>query len=194
MSEHKPVFIACGVFRREVEQILREEFPDAVSVFPDSMLHMHPEQLRRELDTEIARHGRRPVVLVYGDCHAYMQQSCQLPHCTRTAGMNCCELLLGHEQYRQFQRDRVFIFLPEWTYRWREVFARELGLADRNNAGLFMKDMHSALVYLDTGISPVPEETLRDIETYFDMPVSVRSVSLDMLRNAIRTAAERACT
>lgn len=192
MNSRTPVFIACGVFQREVERILAEEYPGSETVFLDSMLHMHPLRLREHLDATLARYGDRSAVLLYGDCHAWMHETCQREHCERTKGINCCELLLGHDRYRQLQRENVFIFLPEWTERWREVFAGELGLADRNEAGRFMRDMRSALVYLDTGVVPVPASTLREIESHFGMPVTVLPVSLDVLRATIRTAVQKA--
>lgn len=192
MNSRTPVFIACGVLRREIEQILHEEYPDAEAVFLNSMLHMRPQKLRETLDAELSRHDAEPVVLVYGDCHAWMHETCQREHCARSSGINCCELLLGHDRYRQLQRENVFIFLPEWTERWREVFAGELGLADRTEAGRFMRDMRSALVYLDTGMIPVPASTLREIESHFGMPVTVLPVSVDGLRATIRTAVQKA--
>lgn len=194
MTDRRPVFIVCGVLHREVEKIAAEEYPGSAVILLDSMLHMHPQRLREILDAEVARHGTEPIVLVYGDCHAYMNATGTGLHCARTRGINCCELLLGHDRYRELQRGNMFIFLPEWTERWHEVFADELGLSDQKEANKFMRDMRSGLVYLDTGLVPVPHETISEIEGHFEMPVSILSVSLDTLREKIRTAAERVCS
>jgi hypothetical protein len=186
MTGKRMVFVVCGVLRREVDRIVREEYPDADTVFLDSMLHMHPERLRVAIEEEMRRFDGTPVVLVYGDCHAHMQETCERGFCSRTGGMNCCELLLGHEHYRRLQRENVFIFLPEWTERWKEVFAGELGLSDRNQAASFMREMRSGLIYLDTGILAVPDETLEEIGNYFGMKVQVLPVTLDRLREEIK--------
>lgn len=185
MTGERMVFIACGVLHREVGPIVREEYPNAEIVFLDSMLHMRPEQLRLAIEEEIRRFDGTPVVLVYGDCHAHMHETCERRFCSRTGGINCCELLLGRESYRRLQRENAFIFLPEWTERWKEVFADELGLSDRNQAASFMSEMRSGLIYLDTGILPVPDETLREIGHYFGMKVRVIPVTLDLLREEI---------
>jgi hypothetical protein len=180
--------ICCSVLRRELEAFASQHYPDAELVFLDSMLHMHPEKLGLIIDAALSVRPDRDCLLVYGDCHAHMQETVRRPHCARTNSVNCGELLLGRDKYRSFRNQKVFLFLPEWTERWREVFIKELGFSDRSLAREFMQESQRRLVYLDTGVIPVPEKTLKDVADHFGMPVDVLAVSLDELYQAVRLA------
>jgi len=182
--------ICCSVLRREVEAFALREYPEAELVFLDSMLHMHPEKLRQTIDAALAARPDRDCLLVYGDCHAHMHETGRRPHCARTSAVNCGELLLGREAYRSFRNERVFLFLPEWIERWREVFIKELGFSDQSLAREFMQESQRSLVYLDTGLIPVPEKTLAEIAGYFGMPVDVLAVSLNELHQAVHLAVQ----
>lgn len=180
--------ICCSVLRRELEAFASRQHPDAELVFLDSMLHMHPEKLRLIIDAALAARPDRDCLLVYGDCHAHMHETVRRPHCARTSSVNCGELLLGRDTYRSFRNQKVFLFLPEWTERWREVFLKELGFSDRSLACEFMQESQRRLVYLDTGLIAVPEQTLKEIADHFGMPVDVLAVSLDELHQAVSLA------
>lgn len=178
--------ICCSVLRREIEAFALRQYPDAELIFLDSMLHMHPEKLRLTIDAALAARPDRDCLLVYGDCHAHMHETGQRQHCARTNAVNCGELLLGRETYRSFRNQKVFLFLPEWTERWREVFIKELGFSDQTLAREFMLESQRRLVYLDTGLIPVPKIALEEIADYFGMPVDVLAVSLNALHQNVR--------
>jgi hypothetical protein len=177
---------------REVESLRQRFWPQVPMRTLNSMLHMRPEalalRLREALDSECAK-GLQ-VVLIYGDCCVQMGELERWAGVVRTAGKNCVELLLGAEGYRALQREEAFVLLPEWTHRWREVFALELGLT-QENATTLMKDMHQKLVYLDTGVQPVPDESLTGCGVYCGLPCEVRPSSLDMLHGTIQEAMGR---
>lgn len=180
--------ICCSVLRLEVEEILQSDFPHIQAIFLDSMLHMHPERLHRVMDESLAALGDRKCLLIYGDCHPYICDAEQLPSCCRTKAVNCADLLMGKELYKSYRRRKAFIFLPEWTLRWREVFQKELGFNDPSLAREFMQETRDILLYLDTGLIPVPQKVLDEIAEFFGMPTEVLPVSLDCLRRAIHTA------
>ena len=180
--------ICCSVLRREIEAFALRQHPEAELLFLDSMLHMHPEKLRLTIDAALAVRPNRDCLLVYGDCHAHMLETARRPHCIRTSAVNCGELLLGRETYRSFRNQKVFLFLPEWTERWREVFINELGFSDQSLAREFMRESQRRLVYLDTGLIPAPEKTLKEIADYFGMPVDVLAVTLNNLHQNVRLA------
>lgn len=184
-------FLCCSVLRNELEHFLPARYPGAEMVFLDSMLHMRPRELEKELNQWLERKAGRQCVLIYGDCHAHMREDARRPGCVRTTGANCGELLLGREEYRRLRNERTFLFLPEWTTRWREVFENQLGFVDRELAREFMAETRKRLVYLDTGLEPPPLSTLADIEEFFAMEVEVLPVSLDHLAQAIATAVRR---
>ena len=182
--------LCCSVLRREVETFLAQDYPEAELVFLDSTLHMHPEQLRQQLDAALAARPDRHCLLVYGDCHARMRETCERPNCWRIEAVNCADLLLGRERYRTLRNSKAFVFLPEWTHRWREVFQHELGFSDPALAREFMRENQRSLVYVDTGLMPVPTAILEEISAYFAMPLEVVGVSPDHLHQTVRAAVE----
>jgi hypothetical protein len=189
------VLICCGVLQAEVESLCHAQWPDQGLRFLPSMMHMRPERLAASLqavlNAELKQgHG---VVLVYGDCCARMTSLEARPGVVRTHGKNCCELLLGHEEYRRLSHEGAFFLIPEWARRWKEVFSMELGL-NRANATSLMQEMHRKLLYLDTGLAPVPENTLKECAEYCGLPCEVRPVSLERLRLAIEEALIRCTT
>ncbi len=119
-----------------------------------------------------------------------MEQIERMPGVARTAGVNCCELLLGREIYTSLIREGVFFLLPEWTRRWKEVFTRDLGLSQKN-ARDFMQEMHRRFVYLDTGIVPIPREEICEISHYCGLPYELMPVSCDHLQAQIQDAMNR---
>lgn len=184
--------VCCSVFRAEIEQLAPGHWPDCPLVFPDSMLHMRPGVLAETLAGVVAREvalGHR-VVLVYGDCCIQMAELEGLPGVARTRGNNCCELLLGHGEYRRLSREGAYFLLPEWAHRWQEIFEKELGL-NRENAGYLMGDMHNKLIYLDTGVVPVPVAALSDCAEYCGLPCEMMPVSLEHLYETVRDALHR---
>ena len=185
------VVICCSVLKKELEAVLGFAYPGTERIYIDSMLHMHPAKLHRTMEEIMSARPGSPCLVVYGDCHAYMSEIEKHHHCARTAGVNCGELLLGQEQYKIFRREKAFLFLPEWTWRWREVFQKELGFSDPILAREFMQENSHSLVYLHTGLCPIPEKTISEISTFFAMPVRITEVPLDHLRMAVQSALKR---
>jgi hypothetical protein len=159
------------------------------------MMHMHPERLASPLQSILdgeLKQGHR-VVLIYGDCCARMTALEAMPGVVRTRGKNCCELLLGSEEYRRLSHEGAFFLIPEWARRWKEIFAKELGL-NRDNAASLMREMHRKLVYMDTGLTSTPETALKECGEYCGLPYEVRPVSLGLLHAAIEDALHRCKT
>jgi hypothetical protein len=185
----KDVMICCSVLRAEVESLRDGHWPDHKLIFLPSMTHMHPEQLASSLESVLDAELKRGygVVLIYGDCCARMTELEALPGVVRTRGKNCCELLLGPEEYRRLSHEGVFFLIPEWARRWKEIFTKELGL-NRDNATSLMQEMHRKLIYLDTGLTPVPGKELRECAEYCGLPCEVLRVSLGHLHAGIEEA------
>ncbi len=185
----KGAIICCSVLQAEVESLCKAHWPDHKLIFLPSMMHMHPERLALSLESVLTAelkqvHG---VVLVYGDCCARMTALEALPGVVRTKRKNCCELLLGPREYRRLSHEGVFFLIPEWARRWKEIFTEELGL-NRDNATSLMREMHRKLMYLDTGLTPVPDKELHECAEYCGLPCEVLEVSLGYLQSAIEEA------
>ena len=191
-SLQKITFVSCSVLQAELVSLQRRHWHEAKLRFLCSMLHMHPERLGIQLSDAVAEEmeqGQR-ILLVYGDCSALATNLEALPGVARTRGHNCCELLLGQDVYQRLGHAGAFFLIAEWVKRWREIFTIELGL-NKEIARDLMQDMHRSLIYLDTGLAPVPVDELRECEEYCGLSCVVRPVTLDHLQLAIQEAIER---
>ena len=189
LGQQSVVALCCAVFEAEVEALRQQNWPDLVIRYQSSMLHMRPEKLAIRLGglvEEEIQLGNK-ILLIYGDCCMGMAALTALPGVVRTHGNNCCDLLLGHDEYRRLSHDGAFFLFPEWTKRWRHIFNVELGLNQQNAASL-MGDMHRKLVYLDTQVIPVPLTELQECSGYCGLPYELMPCSLDPLRVAIQAA------
>ncbi len=186
------VLLSCSVMRREVEAVAVSQGQGcAVEAF-DSQLHMEPSALQADVAPRVRHHlscGRR-VVLVCGDCCPGMHSLTAQPGVQRVAGHNCVEIMLGRSSYRQLQQEGGFALFPEWTERWRELLPGLLGLPDAEVREVF-QESHSHLVYLDTGLLPVPEPSIRACSEWCGLPCSVRRVTLDVLASSIEDCLQR---
>ncbi len=182
--------LCCSVFRDEITSIFSNEFPDITIEFLDSMMHMRPTLLQETLEQKLSTQSN-PTIIVYGDCAPEIHNIEERFLCVRTKGVNCNELLLGKNRYREYRNKKVFLLLPEWAHRWKEVFQEELGFKDTVLARRFMQENSNFIYYLDTGFTPVPYDILKEIETYFEMPIEVISETTEPLRAFIYTAMDQ---
>ena len=188
MADSEVICLACGVFKRELESIRMKNGLDFKIRTIDSMLHINPEKLREVLEKNVQHYPGEKILLLYGDCQPRMHDIEQQTNVSRVAGINCCEILLGKERYREYQRSNAFIFLPEWIHRWREIFTQKLGFKKIGNARDFLKEYCRRFVFLDTGLTDVPRQRLDEIKNYFDLPIEILSIDLTTFENGIREA------
>ena len=181
--------ITCGIFQTEMAA-LAPRFPRLQLIFADSMLHMRPDLLQERIDALLRQHSADKVLFIYGDCTPRIVELCRKPGFAKTAGINCCEILLGREEYRRLRKSGAFFFLPEWTLRWRDVFERELGFAGGRGAKDMLREVHSHFIYLDTGVLPMPGSVLDEISRELGLPMQQLNVSLSCLEQKISAALE----
>lgn len=182
------VCIACSVLKAEIEALRERGLFDLPTHFLVSNLHMEPEKLHERMVSLLEDLGRgRQVLLIYGDCHPYMKDLAGNPGVTCVKGQNCGEILLGRERYRQLLKEGAFFLFPEWTLRWREIFHQIKDIGKESTVAV-MRERQSKLVYLDTGVCPVPVEELMACSEYFGLPYEVLEVSLDHLHSVINAA------
>ncbi len=181
--------ISCSIFRNEIEVYMKERNLNVI--FLDSILHMKPEKLnfslKKTMEEEI--HKGNKILLLYGDCSPSMRNFELNGQVTRVEGINCCEILVGREKYRELRKDRVFFLMNEWLVRWKEIFEKHLGLKG-DIAKTFMKEMHSYLLYLHTGFTEIPVDSLNEISSYTGLKWQVLTVSTENIQKEIEKAIE----
>ena len=183
------VWLCCGVVKAEMEELHRRGQIGGKLLFLDSMLHMDPPRLEAVLSAALGKSAHRDacLVLVYGDCSAGMLDLVRQFRVGRVNIINCAQLLVGRERYRQLMQEEAFLVLPEWSRRWQHIMKTELGL-NREVARDLMGENRGVLVYLDTGLVPVPQQDLQEFSDYSGLPWRVDSVGLEMLLQALLVA------
>jgi hypothetical protein len=191
MTDKKITCLACGVFRMEIEFLVRQGKLDCDIITLESMLHMKPAKLEQKMCRVMEAVPNDRFLVLYGDCQPRMHEMQVMENVSKVIGINCCEILLGREVYRILQKGQAFIFLPEWTLRWKEIFAHELGFENPDVAQAFMREHRKRLVYVDTGVMPVPGETLQEISAFFGMQLEILHISIDILLQGINNALQK---
>lgn len=193
MSLSDTVWISCGVLRKELEALRARRLIAGKFCFLDSMLHMDPPRLEGLLTSLLKQSTGRSacLVLVYGDCCSRMLDLVRQYRVGRVPVINCAQLLLGRERYRELMHEEAFLVLPEWAERWEQVMHKELGLTE-GIAHDLMQENRRGLVYLDTGLTPVPEETMHAFASYSGLPWRVESVSLETMLPLLLQAQQEA--
>ena len=182
-------WLSCGVLRDELEALHRSGQLGGSLLFLDSMLHMHPRKLETALESALKQsvsRGER-LVLVYGDCCSLMLDLVRQYQVGRVNAINCAQMLLGRARYHELMLAQSFILLPEWALRWKEVMQSELGLSPSVARDL-MRENRKEVVYLDTGLQPVPHAELEGCAAYSGLPWRVEPITLDHLLALLREA------
>ncbi|HEY3401668.1 MAG TPA: DUF1638 domain-containing protein [Geothrix sp.] len=187
--------IACSIFKKEIEALQASGQLDLPVEYLNSMLHMVPAKLEARLQESLgAARTQDPdqeVVMAFGDCCGHMEDFESEPGTSRTEGINCCEIILGRDAYRKLRREGAFFLMPEWALSWKKIFVGQLGLLGPC-AKAFMQEMHTKLIYLDTGILPVPHADLEEASDFLGLPMEILPVSLDPLLASLKQAAHSA--
>lgn len=189
------VWLSCGVLRTELQALLDQDRIRGELIFLDSMLHMDPPRLEQVLHKLLGQQtaAARCLVLVYGDCCSRMLDLTRQFHVGRVNAINCAQLLVGRARYRQFMQQQAFLVLPEWAGRWRQIMHHELGLSEQVARDL-MGEHRGMLVYLDTGLIPVPEQELKAFAGYCGLPWHSESITLDTMLAMLLAAEAEAQT
>lgn len=184
--------LSCGIFKPPLDALIASGRVTDPVYYMESMLHMDPERLQKAMNAEIHRllEKYQGVVLVYGDCHAYINEPDLPASVVRVSGNNCCEIMLGKELYRQLRRQGAFFVLDEWAARWQEVFVTHLGFNDKT-ARIFMGEAHREILYLDFGLEENHLSDVRAMADFFNLPFRVLAISLDDFEAAIHNAREK---
>lgn len=174
--------IACSIFKPEIELLIAQGRINIGFTYVDSEYHMEPQELNKILEKMI----KPGCLFCYGDCHSRMVENENSGLIERVEGLNCVEIFLGKEIYRKLRKEGAFFLLPEWTMKWEHIFKEILGFKNQEIASQFMNEMHTRLIYVNTGVYEVPTEILQEISAYFSMPVEVINIDLTHLENAIK--------
>jgi rRNA pseudouridine-1189 N-methylase Emg1 (Nep1/Mra1 family) len=190
MNKPRILYLACSVFKNELERLIKDNRLQGYPLeFLDSKLHLHPDQMYQKLQEIITEKLKEynGIVLIYGECHAFMNELLKDTRLARPEGINCVELFIGKAERKRLLHRGAFFLLPEWSIRWREIFNHFMNM-NNELTKLIMQNEHKTLIYLDTGCICIPEKQLKECAEYFSLPIEIVKISLDEFAGAINNA------
>ena len=96
--------IACEVFRAALNYLkLEDRYPGLRITYLPSRLHLKPLELKEHLLREVKKARRRDdrIICIYGDCFPEIGDFCKQHGIMKVRGVNCYEMLLGSERFKQ---------------------------------------------------------------------------------------------
>ena len=185
MSGENRLLLGCGILRREVEFLIRENGWPLDTDWLDSSLHVNFEKLARELRTGFLRNKGRDIAVFYGCCHPRMEDILETAHTFRTEGQNCVEMLLGRETFMRELSTGAFFLLEDWALRWDEVMGKTFGNNPAVVREIFQLSSKS-LLCLRTPCSGDFEKFAFAAGEAIGLPVRWMDVGLDQLEDVLR--------
>lgn len=180
--------IVCSVLQAELRQIATQ-VPLGEIFVVDSSYHFNPEKLYNKVLSIIQENRLNEAILLYGECSAGFKMPFPGSQIYRFKKQNCIDLLVGSDAEYLYHKEKMFVLLPEWAHRWRELFYKWFGF-DPQTLRVFMRELHNAIVCLDDGTIEITDELIKEIEEASGVSVRVETISLTYLSNTFQQLIE----
>jgi hypothetical protein len=187
MADKSVIFISCGIFREEIEYLIRERGLDWNVLFLDAALHVNFDRLKEKLVAalEECRQKGAAIKVIYGHCHPEMREILGHYGAKKIAAGNCLEAMVGAEEIRRLNSEAVTFFLSAgWVNNWEHMFT--LGKEDFDFDFKSMFANYKRIFLFDTGVIPIDEEKVRKFSEFTSLPVERRMISLDHLLGLVK--------
>jgi hypothetical protein len=186
MTASQVVYISCGIFREELEYLVRERGLDWKVIFLDAALHVNFDRLKAKL-VETLEGNKKPGVeirVIYGYCHPEMSEILDQHGAKKIKAANCLEAMVGPEELEKLDSEaKSFYLTVGWANNWEKMFA--VGKEDFNFDFKSFFSSYKRIVVFDTGIVPVDEAKVAMFSKFTSLPVERKRISLDRLYNLI---------
>ncbi|MEJ2684793.1 MAG: DUF1638 domain-containing protein [Candidatus Sulfobium sp.] len=180
MAGVSTIIIGCGIFRKEIEFLIKEKGLSEDVIFLDAALHVNFDKLKVRLTDalEECREKGGRVKILYGHCHPEMNEILGRYGAKRIEAGNCLEAIAGAEEIARLDKEAKTFFLTSgWVNNWEAMF--RLGEEDFNFDFRRMFSSYKRIVVFDISGIPVDEEKVRKLSDYARLPVERRSITLD---------------
>jgi Protein of unknown function (DUF1638) len=186
MDKKAVFFISCGIFKEELEYLIREKALDADILFLDAALHVNFDRLKERLVQALEEHRKEGTELkvLYGHCHPEIMRIVERFGAKKIDVTNCLEAIVGRTEIRTIDTEaKTFFLTAGWVNNWESMFA--LGKKDFNFDFSSMFSQYKRVVVFDTGVIPIDEARVEQFRKLTNLPVERRRVSLDHLLDLI---------
>jgi len=180
MGDKSVIFISCGIFREELNYLVREKGLGWNILFLDAALHVNFDRLKEKLvqALEAAKERGMEIRVIYGLCHPEIEKILGDYGARRIDAGNCLEAMAGPQEVSRLNSEATTFFLSAgWVNHWEEMFT--LGKEDFEFDFKSMFDRYKRIVLFDTGIIPIDVEKLRTFSDFTGLPIETRMITLD---------------
>jgi len=182
MDKKSVLYISCGIFKEELEYLVREKSLDVKIIFLDAALHVNFDRLKERLVRALEEQPKESTALkvLYGHCHPEIGEIVERYGAKKIDVLNCLEAIVGREEIRKIDSEaKTFFLTAGWVNNWEGMFA--LGKKDFNFDFSSMFSQYKRVMVFDTGVIPIDEEKVEQFRKLTNLPVERRRISLDHL-------------
>ncbi len=186
MAKQAVIFISCGIFKEELEYLLREKGLDWNILYLEAALHVNFDRLKTALVEALDQNHKEGAELkvLYGHCHPQIMEILERYDAKKIDAGNCLEAMVGAEEIMRLNQEGTAFFLSVgWVNNWEKMFA--LGRKDFNFDFKTMFDGYQRIIVFDTGIIPIDEEKVERFSKFTKLPVERKPITLDHFFNLI---------
>jgi len=174
------LFISCGIFKDEIEYLIKEnKFPHRV-IFLDAALHVNFDRLKANLVEALEKNRAEGTTInvLYGHCHPHIMDILEQYGAKKLGAGNCLEAFVGHEEVERLNNEAISFFLSAgWIKNWEKMF--DAGKKDFQFDFSSMFEHYQRIIVFDTGVIPIDEIQVRRFSEFTRLPVERMSISLD---------------
>ncbi|HIJ94309.1 MAG TPA: DUF1638 domain-containing protein [Desulfuromonadales bacterium] len=179
--DKQPLLIACGILKKEVERVFKDQHWSCDRHFLTSSYHFDSEKLQHSLNKIIAGNPDKNVVLLYGSCHPAIDS---MPDVRRVPCQNCVEMLLGKQLFNDELSRGAYFLLEEWAVAWDDILEKTFG--NRQVAREIFQGDRSCLLALRTPCSGDFSAQAEAAAASVGLPLRWLDVSLDHLAHVLK--------
>ncbi len=178
--------ISCGIFREELEYLLKKKELKGNVTFLDAALHVNYDKLKKQLVDTLERltHKGNVLNVIYGHCHPEMSAILDRYEAKKIDAANCLEAIVGADEIRTLASEaKTFFLTAGWVNNWKKMF--ELGEEDLHIDFKSMFTDYERIIVFESEFIPIDEESLQEFSKYTGLPIERRAITLEHLRKIV---------
>jgi hypothetical protein len=187
VEKKRIIFISCGIFKEELEYLIREKGLDWNITFLDAALHVNFDKLKEHLVRTLEENRKEGAELkvLYGHCHPDIMEILEKYGAKKMEAGNCLEAIVGAEEIKRLDSEAKSFFLTAgWINNWKKMF--DLGKSDFDFDFKTMFANYKRIIVFDSHIVPINEDNVIEFSEFTELPVERKSISLDYFQNLIK--------
>jgi len=186
MAKKSVIFISCGIFKEELQYLIREKGLDWDIHFLDAALHVNFDKLKSRLidALEKNRNTATEIKVIYGHCHPEIREILDRYNARKIEAGNCLEAMVGRPEIERLNSEGTSFFLTAgWVNNWESMFTLGKEDFDFDFKSMFLH--YKRIILFDTGTIPIDEEKVEKFSKFTGLPVERRPITLDRLFDLI---------